>query len=69
MYRSRRWTANVVSRFSVFAGQNVKVKEVDEKVWLISFMDFDLGFVDHESPRFECAENPFAVKVLPMSSV
>ena len=53
---------------TVFAGQNVGVKEVDEKVWLISFMHYDLGFFDHESNRFECAENPFAAKVLPMSS-
>ncbi len=54
---------------TVFAGQNVGVKEVDEKVWLISFMHYDLGFFDHESNRFECAESPFAAKVLPMSSV
>ena len=54
---------------TVFAGQNVGVKEVDEKVWLISFMHYDLGFFDHESSRFECAESPFAAKVLPMSSV
>jgi putative transposase len=54
---------------TVFAGQNVGVKEVDEKVWLISFMHYDLGYFDHESNRFECAESPFAAKVLPMSSV
>jgi putative transposase len=54
---------------TVFAGQNVGVKEVDEKVWLISFMHYNLGFFDHESNRFECAESPFAAKVLPMSSV
>jgi putative transposase len=28
---------------TVFAGQNVGVKEVDEKVWLISFMHYDSG--------------------------
>jgi hypothetical protein len=39
------------------------------EVWLISFMQYDLGFFDHESNRFECAESPFAAKVLPMSSV
>jgi putative transposase len=53
---------------TVFAGQNVGVKEVAEKVWLISFMHYDLGFFDHETTRFECAESPFAAKVLPMSS-
>jgi putative transposase len=54
---------------TVFAGQNVGVKEVAEKIWLISFMHYDLGFFDHETTRFECAMSPFAAKVLPMSSV
>jgi hypothetical protein len=30
-------------------------------------MQYDLGFVDDESIRVECAPNPFEVKVLPMS--
>jgi len=25
-----------------FAGQNVGVKEVSDKIWLVSFMDYDL---------------------------
>ncbi|MHC4070515.1 MAG: hypothetical protein ACYTGS_00560, partial [Planctomycetota bacterium] len=31
------------------------------------FVDFDLGFFDHETWRLEPIENPFAAKVLPMS--
>jgi putative transposase len=42
------------------------VKEVSDKIWLVSFMDYDLGFFDHETGRLEPAENPFAAKVLPM---
>jgi len=53
----------------VFAGQNVGIKEVEEKIWLVSFMHYDLGFFDHETGRIECAENPFGAKVLPMSPV
>jgi putative transposase len=49
-----------------FAGQTVGVTEVSEKIWLVSFMNYDLGFFDHESGRVECAENPFGAKVLPM---
>jgi len=45
-----------------FAGQNVGIKEVSEKIWLVSFMQYDLGFFDHESGRVECAENPFTPK-------
>jgi putative transposase len=51
----------------VFAGQSVGIKEVEEKIWLVSFMKYDLGFFDQETARVECAENPFGAKVLPMS--
>jgi putative transposase len=51
----------------VFAGQSVGIKEVEERIWLVSFMKYDLGFFDHETARVECAENPFGAKVLPMS--
>jgi hypothetical protein len=39
-----------------------------DKIWLVSFMDCDLGFFDHETGRLENIDNPFTVKVLPMSS-
>jgi putative transposase len=54
---------------TVFAGQNVGVKEVSDRIWLVSFMDYDLGFFDHETGRLGSADNPFAAKVLPMSPV
>ncbi len=54
---------------TVFAGQNVGIKQVADQVWLVSFMDYDLGFFDHETCRLESAGNPFAAKVLPMSPV
>jgi putative transposase len=53
---------------TVFAGQKVGVKEVSDRIWLVSFMHYDLGYFDHESCRLESAENPFGAKVLPMSS-
>lgn len=54
---------------TVFAGQYVGIREVADKVWLVSFMDYDLGFFDEEENRVEpMGENPFAPKVLPMSS-
>jgi len=53
----------------VFAGQNVGVKQIDERIWLVSFMHYDLGFFDDETCRLEPADNPFQAKVLPMSPV
>jgi putative transposase len=51
-----------------FAGQNVGVTQVGERVWLVSFMQYDLGYFDDETIRVELIENPFGPKVLPMSS-
>jgi len=46
-----------------FAGQRVGVKQVEDKIWLVSFMRYDLGFFDHETCRIESAANPFAAKL------
>ncbi len=52
----------------VFAGQSVGVKEVADRIWLVSFMHYDLGFFDDETCRLEPVANPFGVRnVLPMS--
>jgi transposase InsO family protein len=53
----------------VFAGQLVGIREVSDQIWLVSFMDFDLGFFDQDEGRIEPAANPFLPKLLPMSSV
>ena len=52
----------------MFAGENVGIKEVSDQVWLVSFMQYDLGFFDHETSQITSAENPFGAKVLPMCS-
>ena len=51
----------------VFAGQSVGIKQVSEHIWLVSFMDYDLGYFDHETCKLEPLDNPFGPKVLPMS--
>ena len=49
------------------AGQAVAIKEVDNGIWLVSFMEYDLGFIDLEEKTLQPLENPFGPKVLPMS--
>jgi putative transposase len=49
----------------VFAGQAVGIKEVNDGIWLVSFMDYDLGYFDEDSSNFEPLENPFGPKFLP----
>ena len=51
----------------VFAGQNVGVTQVGEHIWLVTFMQYDLGYFDDETCRLEPIDNPFGPKVLPMS--
>jgi len=51
----------------VFAGQTVGVRQTDDHIWLVSFMDYDLGYFDDETCRLEPLPNPFGPKVLPMS--
>jgi putative transposase len=52
----------------VFAGQNVGVTQVGDRIWLVSFMQYDVGYFDDETCRLEPIENPFGPKVLPIRS-
>ena len=45
------------------------VKEVSDKIWLVTSMRYDQGLFDHGTCRLEPADNPFEPKVLPMSPV
>ena len=38
--------ARKVNLSTVFSGQNVGFKEVTDGIWLVSFMDYDLGYFD-----------------------
>jgi hypothetical protein len=44
------------------AGQAVGVKEVETGIWLVSFMDYDLGYIDLEEKTLQPLENPFWAK-------
>ena len=39
---------NKINLSTVFAGQAVGIKEVEESIWLVSFVDYDLGYIDLE---------------------
>ena len=51
----------------VFAGQSVGVTRVGERIWLVTFMQYDLGYFDDETGRLEPIENPFGPRLSPMS--
>lgn len=48
----------------VFAGQNVGIKEVSDGLWLVTFMDYDLGYFDEETAKLEPLEYPFAPEIV-----
>ena len=48
----------------VFAGQNVGVKEVVDGIWLVTFMDYDLGYFDEDSSKLEPLEYPFVPEIV-----
>ena len=56
-----------VSLSSALAGQEVGIKEVEDGIWVVSFLDFDLGYFDEKNSRVEPVDDPFNKKVLPMS--
>jgi putative transposase len=80
-YPFHDWTATVttcgricyngrkINLSQVFAGQNVGVKQVSDQIWLVTFMQYDLGYFDDQTCRLEPIQNPFGPKVLPMSPV
>ena len=41
----------------------VGIKEVDDCIWLASFMDYDLGYIDLEERTLQPLNNPFGPKV------
>jgi hypothetical protein len=49
------------------AGQKVGIKEVDEGIWLVSFMRYDLGYFDLEQKTLQPLDNPFGTRLSPMS--
>ena len=53
---------------TVFGGQYVGIREVADRIWQVSFLEYDLGFFAQAEDRIEPALNPFTAKVLPMSS-
>jgi hypothetical protein len=52
---------------TVLAGQKLGIKEVDDGIWLVSFMRYDLGYIDLEQRTLQTIDNPFGTRLSPMS--
>jgi hypothetical protein len=51
---------------TVFAGQAVGIKEVNDDIWLVSFMDYDRRYFDLETRMLEPIDKPFGPRLSPM---
>jgi len=58
-----------VNLSTVLAGQKVGIREEDNGIWQVSFMQYEIGYFDLDTCRLEPVENPFGAKVLTMSPV
>ncbi|TPI56173.1 MULTISPECIES: helix-turn-helix domain-containing protein [unclassified Mesorhizobium] len=52
---------------TVLAGQRLGISEVDDGIWLVSFMHYDLGYIDLEQRTLQTIDNPFGTRLSPMS--
>ena len=52
---------------TVLAGQCLGIKEVDDGIWIVSFMHYDLGYIDLEQKTLQPLDNPFGLRLSPMS--
>jgi transposase InsO family protein len=52
---------------TVLAGQKLGIKEADDGIWLVSFMHYDLGYIDLEQKTLQPLDNPFGPRLSPMS--
>jgi transposase InsO family protein len=48
---------------TVLAGQRLGIKEVDDGIWLVSFMHYDLGYIDLEQRNLQTLDNPFGPRL------
>lgn len=50
-----------ISLSKAFAGQDVGIKEMDDDIWVVSFLDYDLGYFDAKGSRVEPITDPFGL--------
>jgi hypothetical protein len=52
---------------TVTAGQRLGLKEVDDGIWVVSFLTYDLGYIDLQQKTLQPIDNPFGTRVSPVS--
>jgi len=56
-----------LQKIDISTRQKVGIEEVDDGIWLVSFLTCDLGYSDLEERTLQTLDNPFGTRLLPMS--
>jgi len=58
-----------IASLRIVRGYDTKIRSVhvDEGIWLVSFMHYDLGYIDLEQRTLQPLDNPFGPGLSPMS--
>ncbi len=51
----------------VLASQRLGITKVDDGIWLVTFIDYDLGYIDLEQRNLQPHDNPVGPRLSPMS--
>jgi len=51
---------------TMFVGQNVGFREIEDQIWQVRFSEYDLGYFDAETVRLEPIKNPIRSNGLSM---
>ncbi len=62
---SRKFLAELLGELGRIS--KLGIKEVDEGIWLASFLHYDLGYFDLEQKTLQPLNNPFGTRLSPMS--
>ncbi|GLS38164.1 hypothetical protein GCM10010869_37580 [Mesorhizobium tianshanense] len=58
---------DLVETVTVFRDPSrIGIKEVDDGIWLVSFMHYDLGYIDLEQRTLQAIDNPFGTRLSPI---
>jgi hypothetical protein len=66
--RPHRIHRKPVNISTVLAGQRLGIREVDDGIWIVSFMHYDLGFIDlQQKTTLQPSDNPLGPRMSPTS--
>jgi hypothetical protein len=67
LHRKRINVSTVLAGRGLGIKRGLGLKVVDDGIWLVSFMHYDLGYFDLDQKTLQPLDNPFGTRSSPMS--